>query len=74
MLLGYWGDTQICSLPASKWGTARGNLDLYCRNSLWYCQFGTCSAQLGFPGHLDSKIKDISNEHIKLNFLERLVS
>lgn len=72
MLLGYWGDTQRCSLPASRHGTVRRHLDLYCRKSLSYCQFGTCSAQLGFPGHLDGKIKDISNEHIKLNFLERL--
>lgn len=74
MLLGCWGDTQRCSPPASRRGTARGNLDLYCRKSLSYCQFGTCSAQLGFPGHLDGKIKYISNEHIKLNFLERLIS
>lgn len=74
ILLGYWGDTQRCNLPASRHGTVRRNLDLYCRRSLSYCQFGTCSAQLGFPGHLDGKIKDISNEHIKLNFLERLIS
>lgn len=53
MLLGYWGDTQKCSPPASRWGTARGNLVRYCRKSLSYCQFGTRSAQLGFPGHLD---------------------